>query len=280
MRTAPPTADRGPDLCVRSLAGHDDLRAAAELFGRVWHHPRGLLPVDDHVLAALALSGNYVAGAFDGDGVMVGASAGWATPPPACELHSHITGVAPGLVATGIGTAMKLHQRAWALERSISVVTWTFDPLVRRNTVFNLSRLGATATAYLENLYGEMDDELNAGEPSDRLLARWELDRESVRRAVAGERQIVTSDLPVVLRCAGDEPVRAAGQLGSEGFRIELPADIESLRREALPVATRWRAAVREVLAPALRAGLVVAGVDAGHRLVVCPPAAAGSEKG
>ena len=71
-------------------------------------------------------------GAFAGTR-MVGASAGFFSAPPDPALHSHITGVAPGGQHRGIGFALKLHQRAWALARAVPVIVWTFDPLVARN---------------------------------------------------------------------------------------------------------------------------------------------------
>ena len=74
-----------------------------------------------------------------------------------------------------VGYALKLHQRAWALQRGIATITWTFDPLVRRNAYFNLAKLGVRATRYLPNFYGAMQDPINAGDDTDRLLVDWDL---------------------------------------------------------------------------------------------------------
>ena len=63
-------------------------------------------------------------------------------------------------------------------------VTWTLDPLVSRNAHLNLVTLGARVEHYLVDLYGPMRDGLNRGDPSDRLLVRWEL-------ASAGRRELV-----------------------------------------------------------------------------------------
>ena len=51
---------------------------------------------------------------------------------------------------------------AWALERGLSEVTWTFDPLVRRNAWFNIEVLGGHITEYVPNFYGTMSDSINA----------------------------------------------------------------------------------------------------------------------
>ena len=52
-------------------------------------------------------------------------------------------------------------------------MTWTFDPLVRRNAHFNLAVLGATVDEYLVDFYGPLPDAVNAGDESDRLLVVW-----------------------------------------------------------------------------------------------------------
>ena len=68
---------------------------------------------------------------------------------------------------------MKLHQRAWAADHGLAWVTWTFDPLVRRNAWFNIGVLGAEVHEYLVDFYGPIDDSINAGDESDRLLVAW-----------------------------------------------------------------------------------------------------------
>ena len=83
-------------------------------------------------------------------------------------MHSHITGVLPGLQSQGLGRLLKQHQREWALAREVGHITWTFDPLVARNAHFNLRVLGARVTEYLVDHYGPMDDGVNRGDETDR----------------------------------------------------------------------------------------------------------------
>ena len=52
-------------------------------------------------------------------------------------------------------------------------IAWAFDPLQTGNAHFNLSRLGARAHSYIENMYGTRTDALNAGVPTDRLIVLW-----------------------------------------------------------------------------------------------------------
>jgi predicted GNAT superfamily acetyltransferase len=149
-----------------------DLHGAGQLFSEVWKTPGGCPEISDDLLKALQLAGSYIAGAFDArsPGHLVGASVAFGSVRPVPEppeLHSHLTGAVQDRLSSGVGFALKLHQRCWALERGIGIITWTFDPLVRRNSVFNLAKLGACAAAYLRDIYGSLPDVLNAGGESD-----------------------------------------------------------------------------------------------------------------
>ncbi|HJU01391.1 MAG TPA: GNAT family N-acetyltransferase, partial [Actinomycetes bacterium] len=192
------------DVVVRELYRMERLKDAQRLFEEVWRPAEGgPSPMTGELLRALAHARCYVVGAFAGPR-MVGASAGFFTAPPELALHSHITGVAPGREHQGVGFALKVHQRAWALARGLDTVVWTFDPLVARNAWFNLAKLGATPTGYLEDFYGPMTDAINAGTASDRLLLTWRLRDPAVAAACAGTpRQPAVPD--------GAEPVLEIG---------------------------------------------------------------------
>ena len=90
-------------------------------------------------------------------------------------MHSHITGVLPDHQSHGLGRVLKQHQREWALARDVGHITWTFDPLVARNAHFNLRVLGTRVTEYLVNHYGPMDDGVNRGDETDRIMVSWAL---------------------------------------------------------------------------------------------------------
>ncbi len=235
-------------VTVRSFRSTGELQAAAELFAAIWETPAREQPVAAHMMRALELTGNYVSGAFDGMGELVGASVGFCAIGQPRELHSHITGVQRGRHSGGIGFAMKLHQRAWALDLGIEIITWTFDPLIRRNAVFNLSKLGATAKSYINNAYGEMSDALNAGDESDRLWVEWKLESARAKAAAAGVPYVVAdeSPLPLCLDVGPDgRPVAFDNEDGGR-YRIRVPSDVEAMRAEDPALASEWRMAVRE----------------------------------
>jgi predicted GNAT superfamily acetyltransferase len=191
-------------------------------------------------------------------------------------MHSHILGVLPGAESHGLGFELKQHQRSWCLERGVKVMEWTTDPLVRRNGYFNLTKLGARAPEYLINVYGEMQDGINAGEESDRLLIRWHLDSKEAERAAAGGASepdveelkkggakavlsVGDSGLPAPSAgFAGTSP--ASGEVTNLTLLIQVPQDIVALRREEPAAGRAWRLALRETLTRMLSAGYEITG--------------------
>ena len=243
----------------------DELREMAELFAAIWERP-GEQPINSDILRALSHSGNYIAGTRS-ENRLIGGIVGWlgGHPPDELHVHSHILGVLPGIEAKGLGFALKQHQRTWCLERGVKAVEWTFDPLVRRNAYFNLTKLGAEAASYLVDFYGVMYDGINAGEESDRILMRWELDSPKAVAAALGNgespdadrlaREGATRALSVG---PGDEPV--SGPLEGAIAICQMPADIVAMRRAQPELGRRWRRAVRDSLGAALDQGYAITG--------------------
>lgn len=214
------------------------LRELTDVFSSIWGFAD---PLDASTLRALSHSGNYVAAA-DVGGRMIGGLVGWlgGHPPHDLHLHSHILGVLPTDEARGVGFALKQHQRSWCMARGVMAIEWTFDPLVRRNAHFNLTKLGAGAVEYLVDFYGAMEDGINKGDESDRLLIRWDLDSETARAAAAGR--------PI-------EP-----KTDDRTKKVKLPDDIVAIRRTDPALARRWRHEVRAALAGAMASGYRVTG--------------------
>lgn len=238
--------------------------AAPQLWRSIWGDPI----LEPYLLTALSHAGNYVAGAFDGERLL-GAAAGFFAQPLGHALHSHVAGVAPSASGRGVGTALKLHQRAWCLNIGVTQMTWTFDPLVARNAAFNLSRLGAACDEYLVNHYGAMTDGINAGDESDRIVARWHLDR----ALPTAPPPIPTDAVPAVSIDDQGAPASAPVPVDADAVTVTLPDDIEVLRRTDPARALRWRHAVRAALKPRLDQGWTITAVsrDAGYLLERTP---------
>ncbi len=260
-----PTAPTAHGLVVRELHELGELEDVVALFEDIWGSAPGSSPVSVEQMRALAHAGNYVAGAFEDDR-LVGASVAFFAAPVGESLHSHVTGALPGRRA---GPALKFHQREWALARGLRRITWTFDPLVRRNAHFNLAKLGGRPVEYLTSFYGRMDDAINGGDDTDRALVVWELDRPGHPEHSDGrdDAVVVPADAPTVLWAREGLPV--VGHSDAATVLVDVPPDIESLRRTDPGAAKAWRLAMREVLGGLLAEGARVTGFHARTSYVV-----------
>jgi len=132
--------------------------------------------VPHHALIAIDRRGGLVLGAFDAEtGEALGLCFGVLARSPDGKLYhySHMTGVVPDAKFKGVGYRLKLKQREWAISQGLELVAWTYDPLQAANAYFNLCKLGAIAKKFYVNYYGELDDAINYGMPTDRLEAEW-----------------------------------------------------------------------------------------------------------
>jgi predicted GNAT superfamily acetyltransferase len=247
---------------VSDAVSIDDLLEIEALLNDTWRRPRGT-EVSLGWLRALNGSGNYVAMARSADGSLMGTCVGFFSAPGARMLHSHLAAVAPAARSRGIGLALKLHQREWARERGATTVAWTFDPLQRRNLVFNLVKLAAVPTAFLWDHYGASADPMNAGFPTDRLLVHWPV-------SVSGAAAVTpfAADLPRTLTEGADgTPVVTPST--APVVLVGTPADIVGLRHGAPDVARAWREALGECLGRALNDGAQVLGGTRAGDIVV-----------
>lgn len=288
---------------MRDIDSIDEMRATEAIQREVW----GLADIDivpAAQLKAAVHAGGQLAGAFD-DGIMIGFAYGLVATPhgPGMDgygLHSHMVAVSEQGRQRGVGRALKWFQRRWCLERGMSWITWTFDPLQARNANLNFAHLGVVSHEYLVDFYGVMAGPLG-GNASDRLVALWLLDSEPVRLHAAawsegvrgGSRDVIgrsdaTSDLwvlreeDIVAPGSGAEAGANGGGTASapghgRGFRealadagldvrlrVAVPHDVGSLKRSHPDVVERWRSGIRAAIVPALAAGFTVVGFSDG----------------
>lgn len=212
---------------------------ASTLFDEVWAATSMVAP---EIIVAALHSGGYCALARL-EGEVVGAS--FALASNAGVLHSHVTGVSKDHVGLGIGAQLKRHQWFWAQAHGYRAISWTFDPLVRRNAWFNLVKLGADVVSYHEDFYGQLTDAINAGEHSDRLLVHWRVSAAGTPKPGA-----------FVVAKGGD-------------IVVPTPPDIEALRREDRNSALQWRSRQRELLVLLSRPDAHVRGLNEGYDYVI-----------
>jgi predicted GNAT superfamily acetyltransferase len=224
-------------LRISNVESIKDMEAVSDFLCQVWAGGPEVVPFD--LGLAVLHVGAYCAAAYDGE-QMVAASFGFRGVFQDKQiLHSHVT----GSFQPGAGYELKRHQFDWVKSQGLSGITWSFDPLVRRNCVLNFDKLGATAVEYLPNFYGTMTDSINVGDESDRLFVFWD---------VSGSKE---------------EP-----KATNESVVVELPADIESLRKTDLAAALAWRRQTRETLQPLLNQGWTISRMQDRTHLLVDPP--------
>ncbi|MET9923076.1 GNAT family N-acetyltransferase [Streptomyces sp. NPDC006435] len=262
-------AARRAGVTVSELHGPEEMHEACRVLDRIWRPASGSPLIPPELLRVFAHSGSYVAGVHR-DGRMVGFCLGFLA---AGGLHSHVAGVDGSVRGRNVGFAVKQHQRAWALARGITTITWTFDPLISRNAYFNLAKLGAEPSEYLPDFYGSMQDEVNAGTETDRLMVRWELTGPRAAGSATGIPRTVTADVTgprtVVGLEAGPDGRPVVGDLEGGIVLVRIPAEAEELRRTAPSLAREWRYALREVLGGLMAGGHAVTGFTRDGRYVI-----------
>ncbi len=243
-------------MIVREAEGMDELRAITDLGAAVWGEPLA----EPALARAIQHAGGYVAGAWEDDTLVGGSLAFIGLHGDEVVLHSHVTSVAPGRIGQGIGPALKWHQRGWCLDHGVGAVEWTYDPLVARNSWFNLAKLGARAVAYEVDFYGRLDTAIERGEESDRCLVRWDLRSPQVEAASDGRTVPLEPDtlrakgMSVLLDADDDQPLPGAPWEGGMAL-ARLPSDIERLRIDRPDVAKAWRRALRDTVGTAMVRG-------------------------
>ena len=231
------------NISIRPLTSLPDQVLGRMIFDHTWAMDAGT-EITPNLLQAMIHSGAYLSGAFI-EGECVGAAFAFPATTGGLHLHSHMTAVLDKFRDKGIGHALKVDQYKWAKQNNYKEITWTFDPLVARNARLNILKLGVDISAYYPNFYGDMPDELNAGDESDRVMASLK----------------VVGDVPTP-RTAISAPDKSA-------VLIAIPSDIVAIRSKDLAENLRWRRSVRDEFVGVLARGGKVIGFSENNEYVV-----------
>jgi len=229
---------------LRALTDSRQFQEAVALQKAVWGFTDiELLPVRLFVVATKV--GGQAFGAYDGS-AMVGflLAIPGLKPGGVSYLHSHMLGVLAEYRNKGVGRMLKLRQREDALQRGIGLIEWTFDPLELKNAFFNMERLGAIVRRYVENQYGTTTSPLHGGLPTDRCVAEWWLASPHAEAVLAGH-----------------APPRKVEE------RVEVPADIDAIRREEPRRAREIQKSLGARLTSGFDRGLAVIGFERSGRV-------------
>lgn len=243
---------------IETIETIEGFREHQRLQNLIWaHDPPESVPME--LLIALAHHGGVALGAYAGT-TMVSILLSVPALHQGHPAHlSHLLGTHPGWRGQGIGEAMKWRQRELVLAMGIDTIIWTFDPLEAINARLNLARLGGIVRGYERDYYGAMEDSLNRGLPSDRMIVEWRLNAPRVQERLRGDTPAAPADTPIAL--TAEETLVEAPRPGAfvepsgGAALVEIPARIQDIRRRNLDLALAWRMAVRDALERLFAAG-------------------------
>ncbi len=225
-------------------------------------------------LTAVSQSGGLVLGARDAEdgatrlrGALVDLVADVDGYP---ARHTVFRGVLPSARNRGVGSGLRAAERAVCRQEGIDLVFWSLDPLrsVEAHLAFN--KLGAIATEYRRNLYGEVHDDANVGLATDRLRVEWWIDSPRVSSIldrgnpaphfrlgihemdVLTETRLLQSGVRMLV--GYDDAPRADHVLA------EIPVDLDRIRAADPAAAREWRLQSRAVFELLFERGYVGVG--------------------
>jgi len=263
-------------LTIRPLTSISDFHAAEELQRQVWPGSE-LIIAPLHILLTVAQNGGVVIGAWDDDKLVgfvlgfLGTDEGDPNRPAMTRLKhcSHMLGVLPDYRDKGVGYQLKIAQYHAVNQQAVRLITWTFDPIESRNANLNIARLGAISRTYKRDNYGEMNDGLNVGLPSDRLLVEWWITSNRVKQRIGGERKRLSFESYMAADMLILNPTRAneAGlpKMIGEPFDpsgviclVEIPSNFQVIKTKDIELAREWKRQVRRVLENAFSNGYLI----------------------
>ncbi len=267
-----PDAQHLPGWIIRLIETPEEMDAVHDLQRLVWPGSEtDVIPA--HALLAVVHNGGLLLGAFVQDR-LVGAAWGfpgfYPTPDgPRLKHCSHMLGVHPQWRDSGLGFALKRAQWQMVRNQGLDLITWTYDPLLSRNAHLNITKLGAVCNTYRRSEYGDMQDSLNVGLPSDRFQVDWWLNTPRVERRLSRrQRPVLTLNhflAADVSLCAavpdpagGSRPPGHGPSLNSRLLLVEIPVDFLALKEADLGLGCDWRFYAREAFETAFAAGYLV----------------------
>jgi len=230
-----------------------------------------LRPESDNVQDGLQFSDSLVGFVFGFPGL-------YETPDgPRLKHCSHMLAVHPAMRNMGLGFALKRAQWQMVRRQGIDRITWTYDPLLSRNAHLNIARLGAVCDTYIQDAYGHMHDELNAGLPSDRLQVDWWLNSQRVNRrlsrrprlrldlahflaaetAIVNPTQINQAGLPSPVARDPCPDIEFDGET-QPLLLLEIPNDFLGIKSIDIDLALAWRFHTRTLFQGLFTAGFII----------------------
>ncbi|MFS0575640.1 GNAT family N-acetyltransferase [Sporosarcina sp. 179-K 3D1 HS] len=249
------------ELKIRLMKTNDEMRLVQELEREVW----GMEPIPTHQTVTAVKNGGIMLGAFDGEKLVGFSYSFTGFSNGKTYLCSHMLGVHPEYQLMGIGKLLKDEQMKTARGMGYDLITWTFDPLESRNAYLNTSKLYGICDTYLENCYGEMEDGLNKGLPTDRFQISWWITSERV----TGKWNPSISEYHRPFEVGETEkgnPVLRIDEnnldLARSGIEVPIPQHFQLIKGSEPELAMDWRRKTRAIFQQLFAEGYAVVGVN------------------
>jgi len=243
-------------IIVRELDGPAEFMEAERVQKQAWGMS-DIMVTPKEIMIAIRDNGGLVLGAFDG-----GKLIGFALSFPGYRkgklfMYSHQTGVVKEYQSKGVGYLLKQKQKEISTTRGFDLIAWTYDPIIARNAHFNVAKLGVVARTYKTNYYGPMDDSINAGWETDRVVAEWWIKDTAVEEARRSLRLVGDSHQAIQVDTVNTHTriVDYNIDLNARKVLVEIPRDIVELKARNPEEALKWRLFTREVFKAYFSAG-------------------------
>jgi predicted GNAT superfamily acetyltransferase len=258
------------DITIRPIETLAEYRAIEQVQIAAWNMvPLSVVPLN--ILVTAQRYGGLVIGAFhntnesQGTG-LVGFVFSFLGRTKSGEIKhcSHMAAVLPNYQNDTIGYQLKCAQRNMVLEQGYHLITWTFDPLLSRNAHFNFHKLGVTSQTYLRNVYGTT---FNGGLPSDRFEVVWDIASTAVAHHLDQSWQspsiqtLQGQGVPCINPIEPASMSHLSHYIGQPQLLVQIPSDIEAIKRQDREFAQTWRYRTRELFETAFACGYMVVDV-------------------
>jgi len=245
---------------IRDIEDPEEVKLLEDIQKKVWGGEEIVVPA--HIMIAAKEVGGILKGAYI-DNKLIGYVHGFLGryKGQLC-MYSHQLAVLREYQNIGIGSLLKFKQREHALNSGLKLIIWTYDPLRSKNAMLNINKLGCITRTYLPNHYGEMNDELNRGIPSDRFMVEWWIDSKWYYKR---KRYKYIEDMDIRPKLAIKVVKKELGlipslqeDLNDDIIGVEIPKEIDKAGSDAQTIKLMWRKETRDIFSKLFRQGYVV----------------------
>lgn len=239
---------------ISSLHSIKQLQEVQALEKLIWN----MEPIPIHQTLTADKNGGILLGAYDNN-ELIGFSYGFAGFSNGTSyLCSHMLGIHPDYQGKGIGAVLKEAQKEEAIKLGYELITWTYDPLESINAYLNLTKLKAICSTYIENCYGDMEDNLNHGLPTDRFQVEWWISSKHLKNPnhwkvdlqyLLSEWDLNSSGYPRLT----NENLSLLDT--GETLLLPIPKNFQEIKKDSFKLALEWRKRTRILFQTAFQQG-------------------------